>query len=246
MLTSMSGSPNGLNAVALLLSSFSRQTNPGLRSATTLTRSRFCMKPAMRGSSSAWRGRPMLSCAMWPSDMVLLRRGAHRLVVRVRRILVDALLDLRPEVGDEALDRPGGGVAERADRVALDLFRHVEQHVDLALLRPALRHPGQDPPHPPRAFAAGRALAAALVPVEVGDARDRAHDVGRLVHHDHGRRAEAGAKLAERVEVHRTVDDLRRRHHPHRRAAGDYREQIVPAAPHPAAMLLDQLAERDR
>jgi hypothetical protein len=35
---------------------------------------------------------------------------------------------------DQALDRPGRRVAERADRVALDLLGDVEQHVDLALL----------------------------------------------------------------------------------------------------------------
>jgi hypothetical protein len=35
---------------------------------------------------------------------------------------VDAGLDLGPEVAHEALDRPCGGVAERADRAALDLL----------------------------------------------------------------------------------------------------------------------------
>jgi hypothetical protein len=39
--------------------------------------------------------------------------------------------------------------------------------------------------------------------------------------------------------------DLRGRHQRHRGAAGDHRQQIVPAAAHAAAMLLDQLAERD-
>ena len=40
-------------------------------------------------------------------------------------------------------------------------------------------------PHPAHAFAAGRALAATLVLVEIGDARHRLDDVGGLVHHDH-------------------------------------------------------------
>ena len=37
-------------------------------------------------------------------------------------------------MADQALDRPGRRIAERADRVAFDLLRHLEQHVDLARL----------------------------------------------------------------------------------------------------------------
>ena len=53
---------------------------------------------------------------------------------------LDAPLQLRPEVPDQALDRPGRRVAEGADRVALDLIGHVQQHVDLLQLRLALDH----------------------------------------------------------------------------------------------------------
>src|ERR1700722_2343508 len=71
----------------------------------------------------------------------LLRRGEHRLAVGGGRILVDATLDLGAEMSDEPLNRPGGCVAERADRMAFDLLGDVEQHVDLALLRATLNHP---------------------------------------------------------------------------------------------------------
>ena len=165
--------------------------------------------------------------------------------MRVGAVAVDALLDLGAEVADQALDRPGRRVAERADGVALDLLRDVEQHVDLAALGAALGHAQHHAPHPARALAAGRALAAALVLVEVGDAGDRRDDVGRLVEHDHRRRAEAGAEVAQRVEVHLGVDDLLGRHQRHRGAAGDRAEQVVPAAAHAAAMLVDELAEGD-
>ena len=161
------------------------------------------------------------------------------------RILVDARLDLVTEMRDQALDRPRRSVAERADGVALDLLRHFEQHVDFALVGAAFGHAAQDAPHPARAFAAGRALAAALVLVEIGNAGNRPDQIGRLVHHDHGGGAEAGAKLAEAVEVHRRVDDLLGRHHAHRRAAGDHGLQVVPAAANAAAMPLDQFAERN-
>src|SRR6185503_19516142 len=88
----------------------------------------------------------------------LLRRDhvdgiAHADVVDIGlvRILADAFLDLVTEMRDQALDRPGCGIAERADGVALDLLGYLKQHVDLALVGAALRHAGQDAPHPPRA-----------------------------------------------------------------------------------------------
>ena len=72
----------------------------------------------------------------------------------------------------------------------------------------ALAQPLHHPPHPARALAARRALAAALMLVEIADAADRADDVGRLVHDDHCRGAEAGAERLQAVEVHRRIEDL--------------------------------------
>ena len=72
--------------------------------------------------------------------------------------------------------------------------------------------------------------------VEIGNARDRPDHVGRLVHDDDGGGAEAGAQLAEAVEIHRRIDDLLGRHHAHRRAARNDRQEIVPAAADAAAM----------
>ena len=96
-----------------------------------------------------------------------------------RAIAGDAVFDLVAEVAEQALDRPGGRVAQAADRVALDLAGHVEQQVDLGHLGLAGDHPLHHPPHPAGAFAARRALAAALVLVEIAEPRDRLHQVGR-------------------------------------------------------------------
>ena len=82
------------------------------------------------------------------------------------RVLVDARLDFVTEMRDQALDRPCRGIAERADGVALDLLCYFQQHVDLALVGATFGHPGQHPPHPPGAFAARRALTAALMLVK--------------------------------------------------------------------------------
>ena len=45
-------------------------------------------------------------------------------------------------------------------------------------MRATFRHAAENPPHPPHALTAGRALAAAFVLVEIGDARHRANYVG--------------------------------------------------------------------
>src|SRR4051794_34080888 len=97
--------------------------------------------------------------------------------VRIAGVFVDAPFDLRTEMPNEALHRPGGAVAERADGVPLDLLGHIEQHVDLALLRAAVGHPRQHAPHPAHALAARRTLAAAFMLVEIGDTRERLDDV---------------------------------------------------------------------
>src|SRR5262245_26912634 len=87
--------------------------------------------------SSVYSGGPSTSV---PSMMILaiallrrqLVRLAHAVRIRVARILVDAALDLGPEVAQQPLHRPGGAVAERANGVTFDLLRHVEEHVDFA------------------------------------------------------------------------------------------------------------------
>ena len=113
-------------------------------------------------------------------------------------------------------------------------------------LGPALHHALHHAPHPAGALAARRALAAALVHVELRQARDRLDDVGRLVHDDHRRGAEAGlAPRAAQSKSISTSSQIDFGMHRHRRAARDDRQQIVPAAAHAAGMLLDQLLQRD-
>ena len=66
------------------------------------------------------------------------RRRAHAatdgsVVDDAAALVLDHVLELVAEVLDEALHRPRGGVAERADRVAFDLVRDVDEHVDVGL-----------------------------------------------------------------------------------------------------------------
>src|SRR6185437_14963091 len=176
--------------------------------------------------------------------MALFRRFPHRAVgVGVTRIFVDAPLDLGTEMPQQALYRPGGAVAEGANGVTFDLLGHLHQHVDLALLRATFTHAGEHPPHPAHALAARRALAAAFVLVEIGDARHCPYDVGRFVHHNHRGGAERGFLVTAAVEIHQQAVGLigARRHQRHRRAAGNDRQQIVPAAAYPACVGFQQL-----
>src|SRR6476659_8986630 len=128
--------------------------------------------------------------------------------IRIAGEFVDAPFDLRTEVPDETLDRPRRRVPKRADGVTLDLFGHVEELIDLALLRATINHAHHDAPHPSGALAAWRALTATLVLVKIRQPRDGAHDIGGLVHHDHGGRAEARLQAAQRVEIHECIGDL--------------------------------------
>src|SRR5690348_9673378 len=98
--------------------------------------------------------------------------------IGIARILINALFDLMTEMRNQSLDRPSRRIAERANGVAFDLRCDLKQHVDLALLRAALGHTREHAPHPTRSFAARRALAAALVLVEISDPGDRADQVG--------------------------------------------------------------------
>ena len=146
---------------------------------------------------------------------------------------------------DQPLDRPGRRVAKGADGVAFDLLGDLMQHVDIGNLGIAGAQLFHHAPHPARAFAARCALTAALMLVEIADAADGLHDVGRAIHDDDRCRAKTGADRFQPVEIHRRVHDLLGGHQWNRRAAGNDGQQIVPTAANTAAMLFDQIAERN-
>jgi len=137
----------------------------------------------------------------------------------------DGKCAIRPWIGHAA------AIAQRADGVALDLFCHLEQHVDLALwarpsaMRVSTRHI-QPVPSRQRRYT-GRP---ALMLVEIGNARGSPRSNRSTCHHDDGGGAETGAQFAEAVEIHRRVDDRSAGHHAHRRAAGDHGLKMSSAA----------------
>src|SRR6185437_8920344 len=134
-------------------------------------------------NSSAISGRPR-------SELVLHDAAAA---------VVDHVLEFMAIVLQEALHRPGGCVSERADGVAFDAIRHVQEESQLLASRLAGQHPFEEAVHPTRAFAAGRALSAGLGHVEAGDALQHAHHAGRLVHHNDSGRTDRGTRGLQRV-----------------------------------------------
>src|SRR5690606_13430986 len=96
---------------------------------------------SMPSISQAWRtvvpGGTLISIpsifsfGMFLAPPALGRPRRGRLPLPRRLVGLDPLLHHRPEMADEALHRPCRRVAQRTDRMALDLAGDVEQHVDL-------------------------------------------------------------------------------------------------------------------
>ena len=81
----------------------------------------------------------------------------------------------------------------------------------------------QDAGGPCGALAAGRALPARLVGVEVGHAAHLLDDVGRVVHYDHRRAAEHGPGGLDALVAERALAAVVGAHDRHRTAARDHR-----------------------
>src|ERR1700757_3526179 len=106
---------------------------------------------------------PAGTSTSWPSMVSLGISGGPPFVCGRNAVLGDAALHLRPEMADQPLHRPHGPVRQGADRMALDLVRNVQQHVDLGPRGFAPDHALHPPPYPAGTFAAWGALAAAFV-----------------------------------------------------------------------------------
>src|SRR5579884_2963130 len=110
----------------------------------------------------AFIGTPFTSI-LTNSSLMLVRvlRGSRRdrplLLDDAAAAVVDHVLELVPVVLEEALHRPRRGVAERADRVPLDVVRHIDEQRELLAAALAGEDPLEEPVEPASALAAGRA-----------------------------------------------------------------------------------------
>src|SRR5438874_13714776 len=116
----------------------------------------------------AFTGTPSISILTRSSAMLMSgrRSGRHprpRSVAHdAAATVIDHVFELVPVVLEEALHRPGRGIAECTDGVPLDAVRDIEQQVKLLAPRRTGEHAFQQPVHPAGALAARRALAARL------------------------------------------------------------------------------------
>src|SRR5512144_2361446 len=85
--------------------------------------------------------RPAGTSASLPSIVSFgTSRPSRRLFPTQTVVLANSAFELRPEVPDQSLDRPGGGIAQRADGMPVDLAGDLIQHVDLFAPRPTVAH----------------------------------------------------------------------------------------------------------
>src|SRR5579862_5551029 len=172
----------------------------------------------------AFIGTPLTSILTSSSLKAPLPSGRPRLRLDyARTAVIDHVFELVAEVLEEALHRPGRGIAEGADGMSFDVVGDIEQHAEL--LAPALPvHDAFDGAiDPAGTLAAGRALTARLGFEETRDALERAHHAGGLVHHDHARRTDRGARRLQRVVIHVELEHGLGGHDRHRDTARNHR-----------------------
>ena len=153
------------------------------------------------------------------------------------------LLELLAEVLEHRGDRHRHRVAQHAqavaDDVALDLAEDVEVHRRALALVDALEHLHG----PVRALAAGHALAARLVAVELGQPQRERHQRLGVVDHDHRGRAQHRPGLGHRLVGEGQVEVLLGQHR-RRRAAGEEALELAPLG-RAAGKAVDDLAHGD-
>ena len=111
------------------------------------------------------------------------------------------------EFFDKTLRRPGARFAKRANGAAGDVVANGFQCFWIFHHAAAAQHAIGDFFHPERAFAAGGALAAALVRVKFVDVVQRPDHVARIIHHDHAAGTGHRTCGGERIEIHRDIVD---------------------------------------
>ena len=110
----------------------------------------------------------------------------------------DVFLELRAELRDVGLDRPGRGVREHTDRLALHVAGDRQQIVEVLKPSLALGDTAHDPVNPAGSLPARRTLAARLVGEELGRGLQGLEHARGLIHHDHA--AGAGHRAGRHQE----------------------------------------------
>src|SRR5262245_59971578 len=161
--------------------------------------------PSIRrpAASSAWRIVIPSGTSSTRSSTVIFGIGSELEALAEGAAALGAVaLEVVAEVAQHALHRPGRGVGEGADRLALHLRRDAEQHREVLGAALAALDALDDLVHPAGALTALRALPARLVAEEPRDHARGAHHAGRVVHDHDAARAEHGLALAQELVRH--------------------------------------------
>src|SRR5665213_1516149 len=127
---------------------------------------------------------PSISTLTNSSAILSLQRRRLDAALRddTRARMVDHVFELVAVVLQEALHRPRRRIAERADRVPLDVIGDIEQEIQLIAPGVACEHAAQEAIHPTRTLAARRALATGLGHITARATLQHAHHAGGLIH----------------------------------------------------------------
>ena len=120
-------------------------------------------------------------------------------------VAVDSVLHLTAEVTDETLHGPGSGITKRANSVTLDLEGEFLKHIDLSEVSVTFLNTSEHVDHPPSTLAAGCALAAALVLIELSQTKDSVNYVSLLVHNYNCSGAKTTLNILKSIEVHHNI-----------------------------------------
>ena len=120
-------------------------------------------------------------------------------------VAVDSVLHLTAEVTDETLHGPGGGITKRANCVTLDLEGEFLEHIDLSEVCVTLLNTCEHVNHPSSTLAAGCALTAALVHVELSQTKDSVNYVSLVVHNYNCSGTETTLNILKSIEVHQDI-----------------------------------------
>src|SRR5579859_158238 len=128
---------------------------------------------------------PAGTVSLWPS-MVRFTSGMGDRLADVAFVAERVVLVLLTEMADGRVDHPAARVAEATQAApVLQAVRHADEGVELDLRALVGEDPLVRAHRPVLAHAAGRALAAGLVRVELEQPVGGLDDAVRVVHHDH-------------------------------------------------------------
>src|SRR5215831_13145159 len=137
------------------------------------------------------------------------------------------LFKFAPEFGYKTADRHDIGICQWTDRLALHHIRDLVKQVHIRELTFTRQQVSQNSCRPAGTLATGRALAARLVSIEVGDYGEHLGHSHCLVEDDDTARTEHRACFCQRLIVQRYTLALFGLEHRNRAAAGNDRLQLA-------------------